>query len=678
MPKSRESRLIANPLGSCPVHPPTPLLDASQSAAVREELKRLTDMDEVPEHADAAVVTEVVATDRARATSTPQSVRMCYNNECFSEDALRSVFDAMVESSGSETEDIDLGQFVALCRTLELGLSEVEIGRVWNQLGVEVGGSIGFQLFAWAIQRRKLLRRIVSAYLKQDVAHEAAAPADYDYSQPTCVNYAEPGCHSCEEREKAEASSTYAKQRALADYGYHPLYTRARRRWQDEVVRSIAVRTEAQSSPWIVYTCGPFGAGKGYVLHWLSERGYFPLEEIVHVDPDGFKILMPEFEGYVARDRDSAGSMTHRESGFLAELAQEAAMERRQHIWVDGSLRDARWFEQVFRQIRSRHPVYRVAIFYINASAEVAWRRTLARAAKTGRAVPKDLFERSMDAPAESLRALTPYVDFLARLDNQDDGQPPKLVALETVDSSGDLSQIRRMMLDSEPDAEFDYFPARRGPLRLARCDDDCDFFELIVERDDGRIVPLAKPYGRLRAAGLGEWDVRAPALLNWDAVVRKRADVPSEAMFFCIVEPRSVVDGSLLLAAHGGLAYLDLQLAIARVVAFCSDDKSTERMLRFHPPVPLAADVAPILRHRWRPLPPSHGARDAGATAACWLAPCEDLAGHRYAPFGGQVFLFGDTSPEATSSGSGAFPRNRQMATSNMLLYPLYGKYDD
>ena len=30
------------------------------------------------------------------------------------------------------------------------------------------------------------------------------------------------------------------------------------------------------------------GAGKGYVLSWMSRSGYFPLENIVHVDPDHF------------------------------------------------------------------------------------------------------------------------------------------------------------------------------------------------------------------------------------------------------------------------------------------------------------------------------------------------------------------------------------------------------
>ena len=35
--------------------------------------------------------------------------------------------------------------------------------------------------------------------------------------------------------------------------------------------------------------------------------------------------------------------MCHRESGLLAELAQELAIEQRQNVWVDGTLRDFEW-----------------------------------------------------------------------------------------------------------------------------------------------------------------------------------------------------------------------------------------------------------------------------------------------------------------------------------------------
>ena len=47
------------------------------------------------------------------------------------------------------------------------------------------------------------------------------------------------------------------------------------------------------------YTCGPMGAGKGYALQWMSQEGFFPMDSIVHIDPDLFKATMPEWAGYV-------------------------------------------------------------------------------------------------------------------------------------------------------------------------------------------------------------------------------------------------------------------------------------------------------------------------------------------------------------------------------------------
>ena len=44
-----------------------------------------------------------------------------------------------------------------------------------------------------------------------------------------------------------------------------------------------------------MYTCGAMGAGKGYTLEWMSSHGFFPLESIVHVDPDYFKAVMVEW-----------------------------------------------------------------------------------------------------------------------------------------------------------------------------------------------------------------------------------------------------------------------------------------------------------------------------------------------------------------------------------------------
>ena len=42
---------------------------------------------------------------------------------------------------------------------------------------------------------------------------------------------------------------------------------------QDQTIREVALRQQRQPCPWIVYTCGPMGAGKGYALSWMSAQG---------------------------------------------------------------------------------------------------------------------------------------------------------------------------------------------------------------------------------------------------------------------------------------------------------------------------------------------------------------------------------------------------------------------
>lgn len=55
----------------------------------------------------------------------------------------------------------------------------------------------------------------------------------------------------------------------------------------------------------------------------MSEKGYFPLPDIVTVDPDLFKTAFPEWPGYLQNCAETAGSLTRRESGYLVEIAQE-------------------------------------------------------------------------------------------------------------------------------------------------------------------------------------------------------------------------------------------------------------------------------------------------------------------------------------------------------------------
>merc|ERR1719433_326023 len=107
----------------------------------------------------------------------------------------------------------------------------------------------------------------------------------------------------------------------------------------------------------------------------MSSKGYFPLEDMFVVDPDEFKKALPEWDGYVKSNPRTAGDMTHLESSLLVEITQEILLQRNCNINVDGSLRDWRWYQYVFTDIKRRHPHYRIAILYVYASPEIVYER---------------------------------------------------------------------------------------------------------------------------------------------------------------------------------------------------------------------------------------------------------------------------------------------------------------
>ena len=55
-------------------------------------------------------------------------------------------------------------------------------------------------------------------------------------------------------------------------------------------------------------------------MSWLSECGIFPIEGFIRIDPDHFKRVMPEWEGY-RKKSEAAGTFCHQESCVLQEIA---------------------------------------------------------------------------------------------------------------------------------------------------------------------------------------------------------------------------------------------------------------------------------------------------------------------------------------------------------------------
>lgn len=651
----------------------------------------------------------------------------------------RASFDSVADIDGL----LDFAGFARLVRLRDSSdcgqqlqqetLTDAVLRRVFSQLDREGSGRISHADLEFGLRRWHILSSIMSSYAPCAESRQFCVPPHYDYSQPTSVNYGAP-----EGDPDAAFEPENAAVRELRDYSYHARYKRARQRWQDAVMRGVVMRTDPQPRPWLVFTCGPMGAGKGYALSWMSERGHFPLESIVHIDPDHFRQLMPEWPAYAKRDPTTAGSHTHAEACYLQELATECAMRGLQHVWVDGSLRDGDWFSRVLDDVRARHPLYRIAIIHVYASESVVRRRCAERAARTARTVPEQLLQETLCSPEQTLRRVTHKVDFVARIQND---EQPKLEALLSVDRSGCWAALASQF-SAVSQATHAEFPDELAPLALVRTrllagDLDPAGVRALHRlpaggggcgSDDGAANGRAGPGGHAGAEGRGgratlsialteAAQQRAPELAKLSQALglqpgqlalelstvhpygddedsRALADVPCSAYNFAYAYPswllaRLRIDEKALSASglapscaevqlllFGGFVFFNLEEDVVAVNAVTR--APSRHMVQFGPPVQLPPEMAASLSGRWHPVTLPALLRKEAQLSYCWICPGEKLADRRVAQYGGLAFSFANLHGIGPSRPRAVVAR--RLGVSEALLedrfFPVLGKF--
>jgi hypothetical protein len=203
---------------------------------------------------------------------------------------------------------------------------------------------------------------------------------------------------------------------------------------------------------WIVFTAGPMGAGKGHTMQWLHRAGLFPLAAFVKVDPDSLRELLPETPEYIERNPTTAGRLTQKEVGYVAEVLTLDALQQGKNVLVDGSLKDADWYLAYFQTLRHQFPRLKIAILHVMAKKETILARCRRRAETTGRVVPEEVIISAMEAIPNALRALAPKVNYFATFENEDDGESavPRLLMASKSVSSNDLAALLGAELDGE------------------------------------------------------------------------------------------------------------------------------------------------------------------------------------------------------------------------------------
>jgi hypothetical protein len=283
-----------------------------------------------------------------------------------------------------------------------------------------------------ATHKKRVVRRVTFAPA-EDEHYDYSITTEgeqYDYSKSTEEN------HTASNVEDGQAVGEFKGHRDSLDYTYHSRYSAERQSLQDKIVRQL-LRTVVQDGttkmfsdrprePWVVFTAGAMGAGKSHCMKFLSEGELFPLASFVQVDPDIIRYKLPEMEGYLARDKTEAGTLTHKEAGFIVEVLTLASFAQGKNVIVDGSLRDAEWNASLFQRIRAEHPNYRIAIIHVVAEPEEVLRRAEARAEKTGRVVPREKLLATLEEVPKSVAKLAPLTDYTICI--KTDGPEPAIL----------------------------------------------------------------------------------------------------------------------------------------------------------------------------------------------------------------------------------------------------------
>lgn len=231
---------------------------------------------------------------------------------------------------------------------------------------------------------------------------------------------------------------TFCEARSKLDYTYHTHVMKQRQYLQDAIIQRIVSRTTINSTttnwnpaksiladedhvpsltalkhrPWIVFTAGPMGVGKGYVITQLQQLQLFNVRDhFITIDPDLIKYEIPEMVGYLQIDRNTAATKVHRESTQISDIIFEYAILHSLSILVDGSLRDVDYYQSLFHRIRKEYPQYRIGIIHITATRDVIMERATSRAIRTGRVIPKQLLEDSIAQVPKSVELLSPLAD---------------------------------------------------------------------------------------------------------------------------------------------------------------------------------------------------------------------------------------------------------------------------
>lgn len=210
--------------------------------------------------------------------------------------------------------------------------------------------------------------------------------------------------------------------RKRLDYDYHSNYRKERQWFHDGIIENFLMGEvcELPQHPWLILSCGAYGAGKHFTVHSLIESGRLPLLSFVHVDPDEIRRTLPEYSFFCDSAPEKVDMMTQKECGYMAETLTLAALQAGRNVILDGCLQDANWYRDYVKRLRTEFKGLKVGIIHVTADPKTVLRRASERATETERKIPEPVIKKALSGIPESVSIVAQEVDEVFRIRNED------------------------------------------------------------------------------------------------------------------------------------------------------------------------------------------------------------------------------------------------------------------
>lgn len=194
----------------------------------------------------------------------------------------------------------------------------------------------------------------------------------------------------------------------------------------------ICISTE---EPLSIFMAGSPGAGKTESSHAIVERLKQRGDEIVRIDPDEIRTLIPQYTG---RNTDAIKG-----ASFLAvEKIYDYVLKAGKSMILDSTFTPYRKIEGNVRRSLNKHRP--LAIVYVDQDPLVAWHFTKEREKIEWRSIPKDFFIRTLFESRENVQKIKEkYGDKIIVHVIQKDYVKDKQQFIECVEHLDDVVQIK-------------------------------------------------------------------------------------------------------------------------------------------------------------------------------------------------------------------------------------------